>query len=433
MSTNTYVALRTTTVGTAVSSVTLDLTGITGYTDLVLVFDGTTSGSINNTIRVGNGTIDTGLNYSCTILSGNGSSAVSTRRSNDTSFQPNYNGYTNSTQSNMIVHFMNYSNTNTHKTILSRSNNASTGVDAVVGLWRSTSAINQIQLLANGGYNWQAGSTFTIYGIAADTGAYTTKATGGTVTTDQFWVYHTFTSSGTFAPTENILADVLVVAGGGGSTTGPGGGGTGGGGAGGLIGFTNQSLTPSSYTVTVGAGGTDSNGSNSVFGSLTAAVGGGRGGASDTIGSAGGSGGGTGFRTPSSGTAAGTAGQGNAGGNTSGGYPNFNSGGGGGAGAAGGTGGGNGGAGGIGSNAYSAWATATSTGQSGYYAGGGGGMVWYPSGSAGAGGTGGGGTGAASSTSSGSNGLANTGGGAGGSAQTATTGGSGLVIVRYPK
>lgn len=429
MATNTYVALDTKTVTSAVSSVTF--TSIPqGYTDLVIVCSVSSTATANILLRFGNGSIDTASNYSNTFVYGTGSAAGSSRTSSQTSLYAGAVG-ASSEFALSTIHIQNYSNATTYKTFLSRFAWISSAVYATVGLWRSTSAVNTLTLTSDG-TNFAAGSTFTIYGIAADDGTYSAKATGGTITADQFYVYHTFTSSGTFAPTSSVNADILVVAGGGGSYTSPGGGGSGGGGAGGLLGFTSQSLTPSSYTVTVGAGGTDANGSNSQFGSLTAAVGGGRGGAADTIGSVGGSGGGTGFRTPA-GPAAGTSGQGYAGGNTSGSYPNFNSGGGGGAGAAGGTGNTNGGAGGVGSNAYSAWATATSTGHSGYYAGGGGGMIWYPSGSPGAGGTGGGGTGASTSTGTGSNGLANTGGGAGGSAQTATSGGSGIVIVRYLK
>ena len=429
MATNTYVALKTSTVtGSAVSSVTIDnIPG--GYTDLVLVAQPLKTLSGGGTMRVQfNG--DTSSVYSGTVMYQENNTTWSDRAANANYARIGFwNG--NSAGNTIVAHFQNYANTNVHKTFLLRTGNASAIVGAGVQLWRSTAAITSMYIYNDGG-NFDVGSTFTVYGIAADDGTYSAKATGGTITADQFYVYHTFTSSGTFAPTSSVDADILVVAGGGGSYTSPGGGGSGGGGAGGLLGFTSQSLTPSSYTVTVGAGGTDANGSNSQFGSLTAAVGGGRGGAADTIGSVGGSGGGTGFRTPA-GPAAGTSGQGYAGGNTSGSYPNFNSGGGGGAGAAGGTGNTNGGAGGVGSNAYSAWATATSTGHSGYYAGGGGGMIWYPSGSPGAGGTGGGGTGASTSTGTGSNGLANTGGGAGGSAQTATSGGSGIVIVRYLK
>ena len=76
-----------------------------------------------------------------------------------------------------------------------------------------------------------SGSFYTGFGIA--------KATGGNIYTDGTYWYHAFRSaSGTFAPTQSLTADILVVAGGGGggfasTQTGRGGGG----GAGGLLFF----------------------------------------------------------------------------------------------------------------------------------------------------------------------------------------------------
>jgi hypothetical protein len=77
------------------------------------------------------------------------------------------NSYPQTTTFNLSIHnFMNYSNTTTYKTILSRSNNSAIGTDAVVGLWRSTAAINTIKILpANNAF--EVGSSFTLYGIKA--------------------------------------------------------------------------------------------------------------------------------------------------------------------------------------------------------------------------------------------------------------------------
>jgi hypothetical protein len=96
---------------------------------------------------------------------GTGSSALSSRGSNDTSI---YSGYANTTsiQNVWLMNFQNYSNTTTNKTILERFSAANTATTAVVGLWRSTSAINQIRVLTLG-ITFLAGSTFTLYGIAA--------------------------------------------------------------------------------------------------------------------------------------------------------------------------------------------------------------------------------------------------------------------------
>jgi hypothetical protein len=108
---------------------------------------------------------DTGSNYSITFLQGDGSSAISGRASNqttmDTAYMPNY-----SDLGVLTYNINNYSNTTTYKTLLSRSNQAGSGVFAYVGLWRSTAAINSITIYG-GTNNIVSGSTFTLYGIKA--------------------------------------------------------------------------------------------------------------------------------------------------------------------------------------------------------------------------------------------------------------------------
>jgi hypothetical protein len=70
--------------------------------------------------------------------------------------------------STTIIQIQNYSNTTTYKTWLSRGNNAATGVDAIVGLWRSTSAIDQVRISAtNATRNLAAGTVITLFGIAS--------------------------------------------------------------------------------------------------------------------------------------------------------------------------------------------------------------------------------------------------------------------------
>jgi hypothetical protein len=236
--------------------------------------------------------------------------------------------------------------------------------------------------------------------------------------------------------------EVLVVAGGGG-----GGSFGGGAGAGGLIYNSAYQLTnAAAITVTVGGGGagattsdtgvSGSNGSNSVFGSLTA-IGGGGGGSRNGNpnylsgpGGNGGSGGGSsmGDIGPIAPGGTATSGQGNNGGiGFIGSYKH----------------GGGGGAGQVGQNATITNAgnggngqTFSISGTSTTYAGGGGGGIYVDGGTAGTGGTGGGGNG--NGFGAPGNGVANTGGGGGGGPYTLSynnpggTGGSGIVIVRYP-
>ena len=159
----TYTPIASITLGAAVSSVTFSSIPST-YTDLVMTV-ATISSTTNYPYVVLNG--DTGTNYSKTWLTGTGSAASSGR---DTSTAISYitanAASTTSSGFISIVHFMNYSNSTTNKTFLSRSNNAGSGVDLQVNLWRNTSAITSVQILANTG-TFSAGSTFNLYGIQA--------------------------------------------------------------------------------------------------------------------------------------------------------------------------------------------------------------------------------------------------------------------------
>jgi len=162
---STYTKIASTTLGSASASVTLSSIPST-YTDLVLVINGGGSANINVSMQF-NG--DTTSNYSITAIAGDGSTASSTRRTSQTAMRLDENSYTGTTlaASNLIVSIMNYANTTTFKTVISRSNNAGVGTSAIIGLWRKTpEAINQVIINAIGG-NWITGSTFNLYGIAA--------------------------------------------------------------------------------------------------------------------------------------------------------------------------------------------------------------------------------------------------------------------------
>jgi hypothetical protein len=437
---NTYTELRKTTVGTATASVTLDLTGISGYTDLVLVVEGIATANSTSSLSLQfNG--DTASNYSGTRLSGNGSTATSDRYSTATVMGGGL--ITSSVRFNNIINIQNYSNTTTFKTVLFRSNVSDSLVRTSVNLWRSTAAITQIDVLATA-TTFASGTTISLYGIAnADQGA--AKATGGIITEDSQYWYHTFGASGAFVPKQSLTCDVLVVAGGGGGGTRSGGGG----GAGGLLAFTSQALSATNYTVTVGAGGAGAAvspntasgtvGADSQFQTLTLVKGGGFGGGATVSGGTGGSGGGAGNSAgASSGGTASPSGQGN-----NGGASNFNAGaGGGGAGAVGGVAANNvAGNGGNGTDAYSSWFIPTGLGVSGFIAGGGGGGCNTTQ-TQSIGGSGGGGRGSNGvSALAGTAGTTNTGGGGGGGGVQSNgvdntaggAGGSGVVIVRYAK
>jgi len=170
---STYTPIATTTLGSAQASVTFS--SISGsYTDLVLVGVGY-NGAADGYVPRMQFNSDTGTNYSLTDLYGSGTTAGSARLSNQSNILLGYIAAwdTTSTQIGMFTaQIMNYSNTTTYKTALSRFSQASgtsSGVDAIVGLWRNTSAITSIKILGDTGASqtFASGSTFTLYGIAA--------------------------------------------------------------------------------------------------------------------------------------------------------------------------------------------------------------------------------------------------------------------------
>jgi hypothetical protein len=162
---STYDKLAATTGTGSSSSVTFSVIPAT-YTDLVLVVNAATASSTGNPCLRFNG--DTGNNYSRTNVGGNGSVAFSDRESNVSRILLVGGVFLNTTlDANLIVQIQNYSNTTTHKTALCRANKASVGVDANVGLWRNTAAINSVTFFTASGANISSDSTFTLYGIKA--------------------------------------------------------------------------------------------------------------------------------------------------------------------------------------------------------------------------------------------------------------------------
>jgi hypothetical protein len=473
MATPTYTPIASYTLGSPATSVTFG-SGNTlpqTYTDLVIVIQGIQDSSYsarNMAIRF-NG--DTGSNYSSVQVLNASSGADANLGS---AYGPLINSSTNTTSgafANAIINVQNYSNSNAYKTILTKGGSAANytsggsnvGVYASmnVATWRNTAPVTEITVYASNtsgagsGANWVTGSTFTLYGIAnAAIGA--PKATGGIITYDSTYYYHTFGASGTFTPQTNLTnVDYLVIAGGGGGGRYFGGGGGAGGlrstvdvtGGGGTLESKISLNSGTAYTITVGAGGAGgidagsgaqagvSGGNSSIAGTglttITSTGGGGGGGSyggSNNAGLTGGSGGG-GNRDASTAGGSGTANQGYAGSTYTSGTGINAGGGGGGAGETGNTDGNGQGGDGV---TIPTIANVTGTGVATYYAGGGAGGGEFVT----VGGLGGGGNGGVNSTIA-SAGAVNTGGGGGGGSQAPSyvggAGGSGLVVIRYAK
>jgi len=166
----TYVSIASNTLGSATASVTFS--SISGaYTDLVLV---TQAGlSVNNNSLYMTFNSDTASNYSFTSVEGYTNAYDSYRLSSQSKVMiagVNIGLATTVGPSMSTSNIMNYSNTTTYKTFVGRwANNNDAGnkeSGAVVGLYRSTSAITTINIFSQSG-NLASGSTFSLYGIAS--------------------------------------------------------------------------------------------------------------------------------------------------------------------------------------------------------------------------------------------------------------------------
>jgi hypothetical protein len=162
----TYEPIATTTLGSTAANITFSSIS-SAYTDLRLVFVGTSSAAANFRMRLNS---DTASNYSLTYINGDGATAVSNRASSQTFLTINDGGNTLSTTVPHLytVDFFSYAGS-TNKTFLcesSEDDNGSGSTNRKVGLWRNTAAISTILLYPSTG-NFNTGTTATIYGIAA--------------------------------------------------------------------------------------------------------------------------------------------------------------------------------------------------------------------------------------------------------------------------
>ena len=163
MPTATYTALANITLATAASTISFSSIPAT-YRDLLFIFSGTGSTTLQGRIRI-NG--DTGSNYLFQRMSGSGASASAARIST---------GATSGTISTiaqatttgalqMNINIMDYSATDKHKTMLQRSTSA-VNISAQALRWASTSAITSLVLVVTT-QSIGAGTTLSLYGIVS--------------------------------------------------------------------------------------------------------------------------------------------------------------------------------------------------------------------------------------------------------------------------
>jgi hypothetical protein len=157
----TYEPIASTTIVSA-STVTFSSIPQT-YTDLVIVVDGTSSGYAQTALKFNGAT----TNYRTALVSADGTSR------NGFVFTANpylqlgyYDLFFTSPQASSITHIMSYTNSNIYKTCISRTNNTTFGLGLSVGVWSSTAAITEVEVLPAAS-TWATGAIITLYGIKA--------------------------------------------------------------------------------------------------------------------------------------------------------------------------------------------------------------------------------------------------------------------------
>lgn len=165
--TATYEPLATTTLANSTTSQVIFNSFASTYTDLVIVFKGGASAGTTEFQAQFNS--DSGSNYSRTRLTGDGSTAASSRDSGVTFMRFTGVGYLPNSDlaGTTIINIFNYSNSTTYKTVLSRHGVYTQETNLMCNLWRSTAAITSIRLFVSAN-NFYTGSTFTLYGIKAE-------------------------------------------------------------------------------------------------------------------------------------------------------------------------------------------------------------------------------------------------------------------------
>lgn len=157
----TYEPIATQTLGSAAATITFSSIPAT-YTDLRLVLVTQNTTSANLTMQFNS---DSGTNYSTATLFGAGASASSERSTNATSLRAGSSaGNTNFRLIEIDVFNYTGSTFKTELTTASLDDNGSGSIRKIVGLWRSTSVINRIDLAYSSG-NHAIGTTATLYGI----------------------------------------------------------------------------------------------------------------------------------------------------------------------------------------------------------------------------------------------------------------------------
>lgn len=168
-----YWGLNSTTLATSTSSVTFS--GIPqNYTHLQIrvMTQDTRNTPVNRlSIRVGNGAVDTGSNYSYHYLSADGATPATSGGGSDTKIPAGYSNSASTLASTYgvgIWDILDYADTTKNKTIRILSGcdlNGSGELAIAGGAFLSTAAIDTIQFYSNNAGNLSQYSSFALYGV----------------------------------------------------------------------------------------------------------------------------------------------------------------------------------------------------------------------------------------------------------------------------
>lgn len=167
-----YESIATVTVSSATSTITISSIPAT-YEHLQVRVSGRSTGAYTYSSLYLNYNGDTGSNYTYHSLYGDGSSAASTGRGNETAIYAQNIAGANATANNfgaLVIDILDYANTNKFKTTRSLggydNNGSGTPIGTISlnsGAWRNTVAINSITFATDG--NFAVNTRIALYGI----------------------------------------------------------------------------------------------------------------------------------------------------------------------------------------------------------------------------------------------------------------------------
>jgi hypothetical protein len=161
MPSSTYKALATITLGSTDSNITFSSIPST-YRDLIIIAQGTVSGSAGLRMRFNN---DSANNYTYHGFSGGTQTSAERNISGINTFPMSWMTLASGQIFYYSVNIMDYSATDKHKTVLLRTSENNSALTSAWSMrWASTNVVNEVNLfLASNSFN--AGTTFSLYGV----------------------------------------------------------------------------------------------------------------------------------------------------------------------------------------------------------------------------------------------------------------------------